>query len=183
MNEHANLKKIFWVLLGCIVVIFITLSITGQGNQEILDGFDVENTSNPSDEKALNTPSEQEQSENESRTQKQLDDYLSFLKENKVYAVGGVINSVSMTEFQMMIAEDLRYPVSGKQNISVSSTSSIEKATCTTTGGGGDIPSKSCTTETISLSDLKNGATVLVSLDEELFKKDGTLVAKAILVQ
>ncbi len=182
MNEHANLKKIFWVLLACIVVIFVTLSITGRENQMVLESNNLENTSNSSDEKALNSPSEQEQQDDEAWAKKQQDDYLANAKQNPVYVIKGEVVSVSGSTFDILVNENPYSPVSGKQTISdANNTASIERATCTTSGG--DIPRKSCSTETISLSDLKNGESVLVSLDEAIFKKDGTLVAKAILVQ
>ncbi len=181
MNEHANLKKIFWVLLACIVVIFVTLSITSRGEQMNPESNNLENTPNSSEEKALNTSSEQAQLDDEAWAKKQQADYLENAKQNPVYVIKGEVVSVSGSTFYILVNDNPYSPVSGKQTISDSNTSSIERTTCTTSGG--DIPIKSCTTETISLSDLKNGESVLVSLDQVIFKKDGTLVAKAILVE
>jgi hypothetical protein len=186
MGEHETVKKFLWVALVLLIVLVLSLFITSKWQQTkmVNPAQPVGTVGAPSSGASggqVVTP--EDKANTEAWEKEQQDAYAAYAKANPVYVIGGTVVSVSETGFEMDIAENLRYPVTGKHTITVAKEDvSIEKATCTGSEGVSSV-GQSCTTETIALTDLKDGDKLIVSLDMEAFKKEGKLAAKAILVQ
>lgn len=184
MGEQTRIKNVLFVVLATFVIFILILVFVRM--REMGGRNDVSNpvVMDPATDTVESVrDAEEMQMTEEAWEKEQKQAYEEYAKANPVSVIGGEVVSVSESGFEMMVAENLRYPVTGSQLILVAKEGvSLEKATCSASEGE-SLLSQSCTTETITLSDLKSGEKVIVSLDEEVFKKDGTLQAKAILVQ
>lgn len=183
MGEHDNVKKFLWVALVFLIVLVLSLLITSKWQQTkmVSPAQPVGTPSSGASDGQTVTP--EDKANTEAWEKEQRDDYAAYAKANPVYVIGGTVSSVFETGFEMDIAENLRYPVTGKHTIAVAKEDvSIEKATCTGSEGSSSF-GQSCTTETIALAALKSGDKLIVSLDVEAFKKEGKLLTRAILVQ
>lgn len=182
MNEHANLKKLFWILLVSVLIIFVALFLVQKNqNKQVID-----TVITPVEEVTTqNTKSnEGESSESAAEQEAQLKaDVEAYAKANPIYSIQAILISTLENKLEVKIEENTRYPISGNQIIEVNTEKVVvEKAVCEKPDDD-PLTVETCTTETINLVDLKNGDTIMISLDEESLKKGDKLVTKYIMLK